>query len=80
VKAFCHFRNVSPLADGHIAWFARHGSHFPGKLLPFGSLVDFLSAGPFRKDKPKMDAVSSPVSCWGTGLTRGEVEWRVSRR
>ena len=41
MEHFCHSRNVV-VVDGTSPWFERNGVHFPGQLIPFGSLVDYM--------------------------------------
>ena len=41
MEHFCHSRNVV-IVDGTFPWFERSGVHFPGPLIPFGSLVDYM--------------------------------------
>ena len=84
VRAFCFYRNVTPGKDGRVAWISRHGSEFKGKLLPFGSLVDFLPAPPIRKEKPKMATPAvpgvmlgywqNPGGCWNGEYLAAEVD------
>ena len=34
--------NVITDEDGHCPWFAKHNSHFSGKLIPFGARIRFI--------------------------------------
>jgi len=60
-QAFCNGLNTIALGE-ESRYFKRHGVEFPGKLIPFGCLVDYYpTKRTYRKSRPASGVKDKPV-------------------